>query len=118
MSQLTTRVRLLQERRRHTPRRSSLEVRMEVLSAVYHGKTRPTQIMYQSNTSWAILRYHLSVLEASELVKATRTGLRSEYAITQKGADLVRSFVGIRTVVGKDAADLGVFHPITNERMR
>jgi predicted transcriptional regulator len=77
---------------RHQPRRSLLQVRMEILRVVMTGFGKPTQIMYKSNISWVVLQSQLNAFVAGGLLTVVTYGSRRRYAITEKGIDMVKSY--------------------------
>jgi predicted transcriptional regulator len=80
------------DKRRSPSRRSPFEIRMDVLSVVTSGCTKPTQIMYRSNTSWVVLQKNLETLTASGFLKQRVENSRTEYVATEKGFDVVRDY--------------------------
>ena len=80
------------DKRRPVARRSPFEIRMDVLSVVTSGCTKPTQIMYRSNTSWVVLQKNLEMLTASGFLKQRVENSRTEYVATEKGFDVVRDY--------------------------
>jgi predicted transcriptional regulator len=83
------------EKRHSVPRRSPFETRMDVLTVVTSGCTRPTQIMYRSNTSWIVLQKILESLTASGLLRQRAEGSRTEYIATDKGIDVARDYLDL-----------------------
>ena len=77
---------------RHQPRRSLLQVRMEILRVVMNGFGKPTQIMYKSNISWAVLQTQLNTFVAGGLLAVTSYGSRHRYSITEKGIEMVKAY--------------------------
>ena len=74
---------------------------MDVLSVVTSGCTKPTQIMYRSNTSWVVLQKNLESLISLGFVGQSGEGSRIEYAITSKGLEALREYASLveRTTV-------------------
>jgi len=83
------------EKRHSVPRRSPFETRMDVLTVVTTGCTRPTQIMYKSNTSWIVLQKILESLTASGLLRQRVERSRTEYVATDKGIDVAREYLDL-----------------------
>jgi predicted transcriptional regulator len=73
-------------------RRSTFEVRMDVLRVTAEGCSNPTQIMYRSNTSWVILQRNLQSLISSGLVSQSSDHSRSRYAVTDTGIAVIRDY--------------------------
>jgi predicted transcriptional regulator len=80
------------DKRRGVSRRSPFEIRMDVLCVVTSGCTKPTQIMYRSNTSWVVLQKNLETLTASGFLKQRVENSRTEYVATEKGFEVVRDY--------------------------
>jgi len=84
-------------------RRSSLEIRMDMLKAVKEGAEKPTQIMYKANLSWVALQTQLQALLEKELLKWVAEGTRKRYELTLKGTNVMYSYAKILEEVGQDA---------------
>ena len=61
-------------------RRSAFEIRMDILRVAAEGCTKPTLIMYQSNTSWVVLRKNLEALIAAGFMIESVIGSRTAYS--------------------------------------
>ena len=81
-------------RKQNVPRRSLFETRMDVLRAISEGSSKPTHIMHRSNTCWKVLQENLQALKETELVREGGSE-RMEYAITDKGTEVVRDYLGL-----------------------
>lgn len=79
-------------RTRQPPRRSQLEVQMDVLRAVDEGAFLPTKIMYRANVGWVVLRDTLRILVARGLMGRTTAGGKRLYRLTPKGSVILASF--------------------------
>ena len=73
-------------------RRSLLQIRVDILRVVMQGYGKPTQIMYKANLSWNVLQSQLRAFLEADLLRVEEYGSRRRYQITQKGADMVRSY--------------------------
>ena len=73
-------------------RRSLLQIRIDILRVIMQGYGKPTQVMYQANLSWKVLQTQLSSFLEAGLLRVEAYGTRRKYAITPKGAEMVRSF--------------------------
>ncbi|HUI01606.1 MAG TPA: winged helix-turn-helix domain-containing protein [Nitrososphaerales archaeon] len=82
-----------QQLRKAAGRRSAFEVMMDVLRSVANGDSKPTHIMYRSNTSWLILQRCLAALEASQFVTSVDFGQRSGYEATEKGRGVLHDYL-------------------------
>ncbi|HXW37007.1 MAG TPA: winged helix-turn-helix domain-containing protein [Nitrososphaerales archaeon] len=74
------------------PRRSLLQIRMDILRVVAEGSGKPTQIMYKANLSWALLKSQLTAFKDAGLVSVQRYGSRRLYTLTDKGAAILDSY--------------------------
>jgi predicted transcriptional regulator len=79
-----------------SPRRSQLEIRLNILSAVKDGVDKPTRIMYAANMSWKPVQKILSHLVEQGLLEVrmnteSRQSKR-RYALTDKGANVIDYF--------------------------
>ena len=73
-------------------RRSAFEIRMDILRAVGSGGSKPTHIMYSSNTSWAVLQRNLESLLTGGFVLKCGEPSRTEYEITAKGTKVLHEY--------------------------
>lgn len=76
-------------------RRSAFEIRMDILRVAAAGSAKPTHIMYRSNTSWMVMQKNLEALIASGFIEESNGSSRIEYAITQRGRDVLRDYVSL-----------------------
>ncbi len=82
------------------PRRSKLEIYVEVLQIIKTGTSKPTRIMYEANLSWDHLHRVLIPMMSQGLIdeidttqerrRDKRTSRR--YELTQKGENVLRYF--------------------------
>ena len=80
------------------PRRSKLEIYLDVLWAIKKGTRKPTRIMYEANLSWKPLQKILQSMMSQDLIveidaraeKDKRTS--AVYEINQKGENIVKYF--------------------------
>jgi len=80
------------------PRRSKLEIYLDVLWAIKRGTRKPTRIMYEANLSWKPLQKILKSMASQDLIvevdatpeRDKRTS--SVYEITQKGENIIKYF--------------------------
>jgi len=73
-------------------RRSLLQIRVDILRVVMQGYGKPTQIMYKANLSWNVLQSQLRAFLETGLLSVEVYGSRHRYQITEKGAEMVRSY--------------------------
>jgi predicted transcriptional regulator len=76
-------------------RRSAFEITMDILKVAAAGTAKPTHIMYRSNTSWIVVQKNLESLVSSGLMCQTGECPRAEYAITQRGREILRDYVNL-----------------------
>ena len=80
------------------PRRSRLELYLDVLWAIKRGTTKPTRIMYEANLSWKPLQKILNSMLAQKLVEDVDASDNRDkrtntiYKITQKGENIITYF--------------------------
>jgi predicted transcriptional regulator len=79
-----------------SPRRSQLEIRLNILSAVKDGVDKPTRIMYAANMSWKPVQKILSHLVEQGLLEVRMNTesrqSKKRYALTDKGANVIDYF--------------------------
>ncbi len=79
-----------------SPRRSQLEIRLNILSAVKDGVDKPTRIMYAANMSWKPVQRVLSHLVEQGLlevrINTESRQSKTRYALTDKGANVLDYF--------------------------
>jgi predicted transcriptional regulator len=78
------------------PRRSKMEVKIDILQAIAEGAGRPTHIMYRSNLSWAVMRNFIRALEEQGLVSASDVEGRKNYVLTSKGIRVLETYANVR----------------------
>ena len=79
------------------PRRSRMEVKIDILQAIANGSGRPTHIMYRSNLSWAVMRGVMKNLEQQGLVIASDADGRRNYVLTEKGMKVLETYRTVKT---------------------
>jgi len=86
-----------------SPRRSRLDIQLDVLNAVRKGVDKPTRIMYAANMSWKPVRKILdSLVDGGLLTVNTNTDgktVRRRYEITEKGISVLNYLEGARELV-------------------
>jgi predicted transcriptional regulator len=79
-----------------SPRRSQLEIRLNILSAVRDGVDKPTRIMYAANMSWKPVQRILSHLVEQGLlevrINTESRQSKKRYVLTDKGANVIDYF--------------------------
>jgi predicted transcriptional regulator len=86
---------VLSSQSRLAARRSAFEVVMDVLKASADGATKPTHIMYRSNTSWTVLKKHLDSLSAWGFIMKSGEGSGTEFTITEKGRAVLQDYMNL-----------------------
>ena len=81
--------------RRLRPRRSPLEVRMDILTVVRDGAEGPTQIMFKANLCWKLLTHHLRELVVLGILTEHSNKNRFFYRLTDKGIGVLRSYMQV-----------------------
>lgn len=80
------------------PRRSKLEIYLNVLAAVKRGTSKPTRIMYEANLSWKPLQKILRSMLTQDLIVLMDTSKNRDkrtntmYGLTQKGENVMNYF--------------------------
>jgi predicted transcriptional regulator len=80
------------------PRRSKLEIYLDVLWAIKRGTRKPTRIMYEANLSWKPLQRILkSMLDQDLIVEVDARPERDKrttvvYEVAQKGENIIKYF--------------------------
>ncbi|MHA2219946.1 MAG: winged helix-turn-helix domain-containing protein [Candidatus Hodarchaeales archaeon] len=86
-----------------SPRRSKLDIQMEVLNAVREGMDKPTRIMYATNMSWKPVRKILDNLVDRGLLSAIENTVgnrvKRRYEITEKGISVLNYLKGAKELV-------------------
>jgi predicted transcriptional regulator len=80
------------------PRRSKLEIYLDVLWAIKRGTRKPTRIMYEANLSWKPLQRILKSMKDQDLI--VEMDARPErdkrttvvYEVAQKGENIIKYF--------------------------
>ncbi len=78
------------------PRRSKLEVKIDIMQAIADGSGRPTHIMYRSNLSWAVMRSVMKVLEQEKIIVSTDLDGRRSYTLTDKGLRVLETYRSVK----------------------
>ena len=82
-------------------RRSTLEVRLEILGVIHNGETKPTRIMYAPNMTYAQVKQEFEQLLEGDIIVVTDaedeySGRKGEkrskicYYLTSKGTNVLR----------------------------
>lgn len=80
------------------PRRTKLELYLDVLWVIKNGTRKPTRIMYGANLSWKPLQQILKSLVSQGLIRAVDASESRDkrtntcYELTQKGENVIRYF--------------------------
>ena len=87
-----------------SPRRSSFQIAVDVLSVIHQGESRPTRIMYASNLSWNTLKSTIDLLvnkgyaqEAGDM-----QGRGKQYFITNSGMNVLKYYDRLEELVNLD----------------
>ena len=75
-----------------TPKRSRLEIYLDVLKAIGKGTHKPTRIMYKTNLSWKPMMKVFESLLDQDLVARDEEGGHVTYRTTEKGRNVLRYF--------------------------
>lgn len=80
-------------------KRSKLEIYLEILRVINKGENKPTRIMYSTNLSWIPLQQIIESLTSQDLIKEVELEKRKEYAITEKGKNVLNYFDGMKKLI-------------------
>jgi predicted transcriptional regulator len=90
-----------------SPRRSSFQIAVDVLSVIHQGESRPTRIMYASNLSWNTLKSTIDLLvnkgyaqEAGDM-----QGRGKQYFITNSGMNVLKYYDRLEELVNLDVRE-------------
>lgn len=88
-----------------SPRRSSFQIAIDVLSVIHQGESRPTRIMYASNLSWNTLKSTIDLLVNKGYAEETGDmgGRGKQYYITQSGMNVLRYYDRLEELVNLSA---------------
>jgi predicted transcriptional regulator len=75
-----------------SPKRSKLQIYLDVLKAIKKDTHKPTRIMYRTNLSWNPLMKILDSLIDQELIIAQESDRHTRYHITEKGRNVLEYF--------------------------
>ena len=86
-----------------SPRRSRLDIQLDVLNAVRKGVDKPTRIMYAANMSWKPVRKILDSLVDGGLLSVIENTngktVRRRYEITEKGVSVLTYLEGAKELL-------------------
>ena len=82
-----------------SPRRSSFQITIDVLTVIDKGEQRPTRIMYASNLSWNSLKSTLDLLVSKGYINQNRLDRNKKYFITAKGREILGYYNQLESLV-------------------
>ena len=82
-----------------SPRRSSFQITIDVLTVIEKGEQRPTRIMYASNLSWNSLKSTLDLLVSKGYINQNRLDRNKKYFITAKGREILGYYNQLESLV-------------------
>ncbi|TFH15135.1 hypothetical protein E4H04_08950 [Candidatus Bathyarchaeota archaeon] len=83
-----------------SPRRSSFQIAIDVLTVIGEGEKRPTRIMYATNLSWNSLKGTLDILVNKGYVDEDQvTDRNKKYSITAKGHEVLGYYDRLESLV-------------------
>jgi predicted transcriptional regulator len=74
-------------------RRSRLEIYFDILEVIERGVTKPTQIMYKTNLSWATLQEIFEALIKGGFISEELTKNAKRYQVTDKGRNALSYYL-------------------------
>ena len=88
---------------------------MEVLSVLMDGPKGPTQLMYQTNTSWSFLSTSLDILIGRGFMRELKIRSRKRYFLTDTGMAVITSYLDIlRQLKGPPSSSSSGLHLSTH----
>ena len=87
-----------------SPRRSSFQIAIDVLSVIHQGESRPTRIMYASNLSWNTLKSTIDLLVTKGYAEEAGDiqGRGRQYYITPSGMNVLKYYNRLEELVNLD----------------
>jgi predicted transcriptional regulator len=83
-----------------SPRRSSFQITIDVLTVIEKGEQRPTRIMYASNLSWNSLKSTLDLLVSKGYINQNCLDRnKKKYFITAKGREILGYYNQLESLV-------------------
>jgi predicted transcriptional regulator len=80
-----------------SPRRSSFQITIELLTAISNGQHKPTRLMYECNLSWVSLKNTLNQLESKELIEEVSNDPKhKQYYVTGRGREMLGYYTGLQ----------------------
>ncbi len=79
---------------------------MDILRVAAEGSTKPTHLMYRSNTSWIVLQRNLESLVVAGFMRQNGESSRVEYAITEKGREVLQDYLSLLDRTGSEHAEI------------
>jgi predicted transcriptional regulator len=84
-----------------TYRRSRLELYLDVLKAIYHGRRAPSRVVYAANLSYDRVIVCINFLIEHNLVERIEGITKKRYTITESGKNVVKYFHEIEIHMGR-----------------
>ena len=83
-----------------SPRRSSFQMAIDVLTVIAEGENKPTRIMYGSNLSWTALKSKLDLLVSKGYVdEEFISNINIQYSINSKGIEVLHYYRRLESLV-------------------
>ena len=74
-------------------RRSRLEIYFDILDVIERGVTKPTQVMYNTNLSWATLQDIFETLIQGGFITEEMEKNAKRYLVTEKGRNALSYYL-------------------------
>lgn len=84
-----------------TYRRSRLELYLDVLKAIYHGRQAPSRVVYAANLSYDRVVNCINFLIDHNLVEQIEGSTKKRYVTTERGKNVVKYFHEIEIHMGR-----------------
>ncbi len=86
------------------PRRSRLEIYLQILQTIAGGARKPTHIMYRVNLAWKPATDFISLLLEKGLIQEDLSGSGKTYTLTDKGMQVLDYFMKAKQMLHTEAA--------------
>jgi predicted transcriptional regulator len=92
-------------------RRSVLELKIEILSAISEGANKQSQVIQRSNISWSMAQNFIRRLEHQGLIQSKRTRGRKTFELTERGKRVLHAYI---TMIRELELDLPIAITVKN----
>lgn len=97
-------------------RRSRLELHLDVLKAIYKGRTAPSRVVYAANLSYDRVVNCIDFLIDHDLIERIQGIKKKRYVITESGKNVVNYFFEIEKIMGRTKHSVQRYVPTIRAR--